>query len=45
MASVDFPYKTIKDVDVQNKRILMRADYNVPLRADGFAFRSPQGAG
>lgn len=35
MASVDFPYKTIKDVDVQNKRILMRADYNVPLRADG----------
>ena len=35
MASVDFPYKTIKDVDVQNKRRLMRADYNVPLRADG----------
>lgn len=35
MANVDFPYLTIKDVDVANKRILMRADYNVPLTADG----------
>lgn len=35
MAGVKFPYKTIKDVDVVNKRILMRADYNVPLNEDG----------
>ncbi len=35
MAGVEFPYKTIKDVDVANKRILMRADYNVPLKEDG----------
>ena len=35
MAGVKFPYKTIKDVDVANKRILMRADYNVPLNEDG----------
>ena len=35
MANVDFPYLTIKDVDVANKRILMRADYNVPLTDDG----------
>ena len=31
MANIKFPYLTIRDVDVQNKRILMRADYNVPL--------------
>ena len=35
MAGVKFPYKTIKDVDVANKRTLMRADYNVPLNEDG----------
>lgn len=35
MANVVFPYKTIKDVDVANKTILMRADYNVPLNDDG----------
>lgn len=35
MAGVEFPYKTIKDIDVANKRILMRADYNVPLKEDG----------
>ena len=35
MASVEFPYKTVRDVDVQNKRVLMRADYNVPLNEDG----------
>lgn len=35
MAEVAFPYQTIKGVDVQNKRILMRADYNVPLTDAG----------
>lgn len=35
MASVEFPYKTVRDVDVQDKRVLMRADYNVPLNEDG----------
>lgn len=31
MANLKFPYLTIRDVDVRNKCILMRADYNVPL--------------
>ena len=35
MASVEFPYKTVRDVDVQDKRVLMRTDYNVPLNEDG----------
>lgn len=35
MASVTFPYQTIRDVDVTDKRVLMRADYNVPLNDDG----------
>lgn len=35
MAEIAFPYQTIKDVDVNGKRILMRADYNVPLTDDG----------
>lgn len=30
-----FPKKTIRDVSVHNKRILMRADFNVPLSDDG----------
>ena len=30
-----FPYKTVRDVDVRNKQILMRVDYNVPLNEDG----------
>lgn len=30
-----FTKKTINDVDVQGKRILLRADYNVPLTEDG----------
>lgn len=33
--SVIFPYKTIQDVDLDGKQILMRADYNVPLTEDG----------
>ncbi len=32
MKKIDFKWKTIKDVDVTGKRILLRADYNVPLR-------------
>lgn len=28
-----FIKKTIRDVDVQNKKILLRADYNVPIKA------------
>ena len=35
MANVDFPYKTIRDIDVNGKQILMRADYNVPLNDVG----------
>ena len=31
MTKVKFLWKTIRDVDVNNKQILMRADYNVPL--------------
>ena len=30
-----FPYKTVRDIDVQGKQILMRVDYNVPLAEDG----------
>ncbi|MGH7195343.1 MAG: phosphoglycerate kinase [Candidatus Saccharimonadales bacterium] len=30
-----FTKKTIRDIDVNNKRILLRADYNVPLDASG----------
>ncbi len=32
---ITFPYKTVRDVDVQGKQILMRVDYNVPLGKDG----------
>ena len=32
MKKIDFKWKTIKDVDVAGKRILLRADYNVPLK-------------
>ncbi len=30
-----FPKKTIKDIEVKNKRILLRADFNVPQDDDG----------
>lgn len=30
-----FLWKTVRDVDVNGKQILMRVDYNVPLSADG----------
>lgn len=30
-----FTKKTINDIDLQDKRVLMRADYNVPLADDG----------
>lgn len=32
---MNFPYKTVRDIDVDDKRILMRVDYNVPLNEDG----------
>ena len=32
MKKIDFKWKTIKDVDVAGERILLRADYNVPLK-------------
>lgn len=35
MSEVTFPFQTIRDVDVNGKTILMRADYNVPLNNDG----------
>lgn len=30
-----FTKKTINDIDIQGKRVLLRADYNVPLHDDG----------
>ncbi len=30
-----FTKKTINDIDVRDKRVLLRADYNVPIRDDG----------
>jgi len=30
-----FTKKTIRDIDVQGKRVLLRADYNVPVSKDG----------
>ena len=35
MSGQTFPYQTVRDIDVQGKQILMRADYNVPLDDDG----------
>ena len=35
MSGQKFPYKTVHDVDVQGKQILMRVDYNVPQNSDG----------
>lgn len=34
-ASYRFPKATIKDIPVHGKRILLRADFNVPLNSDG----------
>lgn len=31
MSGQNFPYKTVRDVDVRNQNILMRVDYNVPI--------------
>lgn len=35
MSGVTFPYQTIKDIKIEGKQILMRADYNVPLDGNG----------
>lgn len=35
MSSAAFPKKTIKDISVHGKTILLRADFNVPLHPDG----------
>lgn len=32
---MSFNKKTIRDIDFKGKRVLVRADFNVPLRADG----------
>ncbi|MDR0957439.1 MAG: phosphoglycerate kinase [Candidatus Nomurabacteria bacterium] len=32
---MNFPYKTVRDVDVRDKQILLRTDYNLPLDEDG----------
>lgn len=32
MNRVNFPYQTVKDIDLRGKRVLLRADYNVPLK-------------
>src|SRR5438105_12319539 len=31
MSAVGFDKKTVKDINLDNKRVLMRADYNVPV--------------
>ena len=33
--------KTVKDVDVRSKRVLVRVDYNVPLDANGNVSDAP----
>ncbi|MCA9329709.1 phosphoglycerate kinase [Candidatus Saccharibacteria bacterium] len=30
-----FTKKTVKDIEIKNKRVLLRADYNVPINSDG----------
>lgn len=35
MAGYTFPKKTVRDIPVHGKRILLRADFNVPLNKDG----------
>lgn len=35
MSEVTFPYQTVRDIDVQGKHVLVRADYNVPLNDQG----------
>lgn len=35
MSEVTFPYQTVRDIDVQGKHVLVRADYNVPLNEQG----------
>jgi len=35
MSEMTFPYKTVRDIDVQDKQILVRVDYNVPQTDDG----------
>ena len=27
--------KTLKDIDIKNKKVLVRVDYNVPINANG----------
>jgi 3-phosphoglycerate kinase len=34
MATVGFNKKTVKDINLEGKRVLMRADYNVPIQKD-----------
>ncbi|MCL2037571.1 phosphoglycerate kinase [Candidatus Saccharibacteria bacterium] len=35
MSGQTFPYQTVRDVDVQNKQILVREGYDVPFNDDG----------
>lgn len=35
MAGQLFQKKTLRDIDLKGKRVLLRADYNVPLKGDG----------
>lgn len=32
---MSFTKKTVRDIDLQNKKVLLRADYNVPLSSEG----------
>jgi phosphoglycerate kinase len=35
MSNYRFPKKTVRDIDVDGKRVLLRTDFNVPLDEDG----------
>lgn len=35
MGQVIFPYKTIRDINLAGKTVLLRADYNVPINSEG----------
>ena len=35
VGNIKFPYRTVRDIDVRDRRVLLRAGYNVPLKKDG----------
>jgi len=39
-STASMPHRTIRDLDLQGKRVFMRVDFNVPLEADGLTITS-----